>query len=333
MSHRSRLRIDLPLIIWSFHCFNEWSILKNWHSLWPSSERIRILLMVCNCETRFSAVSLGDYFGGWGWHEFYSSLPDRFPVSIPLFLKWHFRTSANGLCSGRSFIRARVLSNHLSKRPCLEKVAHIQRHVTRKQHDQQEQSDHIHSIAFFWPRPPHVDYATQFLIAITTPTDERCCKKRDADENSFVSHLISRWCVEVFSLPVETVRDKTQSFRTIDRSVHWRMKEKKIWVLLECHRSSELLNDCGLVTRLTQDLLKSNDCRSMWGQGQSTVVDWSKGKAVTYAMGAFLSDYRCSRLEWILFRFALSRSLRLWCVSSLFTSLRVWEFPSYSRNS
>ena len=49
MSHWSRLRIDLPLIIWSFHCFNEWSILKNWHSLWPSSEWIRILLMVCNC--------------------------------------------------------------------------------------------------------------------------------------------------------------------------------------------------------------------------------------------------------------------------------------------
>ena len=57
-SHCSRLRVDLPLIIWSFHCFDEGSILKNWQSLWPSSEWIRILVMVCNCRTRFFDLCL-----------------------------------------------------------------------------------------------------------------------------------------------------------------------------------------------------------------------------------------------------------------------------------
>ena len=121
-------------------------------------------------------------------------------------------------------------------------------------------------------------------------------------------------------------------FSRIERSVNWRMNEKKILALLKYHRSSEPLDDCWLVTRLTQDLLKSNGCRSIWGQRHPTLVDWSEAKAVKYATGAFLSDYRCSRLEWILFRFPLSRSRMFWCFCSLFTKLRIWGFPSYSRN-
>ena len=193
-------------------------------------------------------------------------------------------------------------------------------------------------ITFTWLRSfdlahVHVDYATQFLIAVTTPSDERCCKKSDADENSFVSHLISRGCVEVFSLPVETVRDKTQSFRALidPYTDEWKKRRSGYCWNVIVPPNCLMIVDWWLAwhktcwNRMTAD--------EGWGQGQSTVVDGSKGKAVKYAMGAFLSDYRCSRLEWILFRFALSRSLRLWCVSSLFTSLMVWEFPSYSRNS
>ena len=73
------------------------------------------------------------------------------PVSIELFPKWHFRKSPNSVCSRRSTIQVRLLSNHFAKLPSLEKLTCTEQHASRK-HTASKRSDRIHSIALSWPR-------------------------------------------------------------------------------------------------------------------------------------------------------------------------------------
>ena len=171
ISHWYRMHVHLTLIISSFHCFDEWSILKNWHSLSPSSEWIRILLMVCNCmtrffglcrewtnctlalreqesndrvisfsrpTTRFSAVSSED------------NLDQSVHTSMPLQSGTFERVRTLFVAEVRSFEHEffRIISQSF---PVLRSL-HIFNGISQESNTISKNSDHIHSIAFFWPR-------------------------------------------------------------------------------------------------------------------------------------------------------------------------------------